>query len=139
MPQKAKKLVAVSTTSMSMTEKKTEEELKQVPCICYSVTFKDQTEVLIGLRSEVNAMNQAFGSQLGFKIQKTNIGAQKIERTTLEIYKIVVSIFSVLDNDDMGRFFEKSFLLADVKSDIVLGIPFPTINNADVDFQAQDS
>ena len=33
------------------------------------------------------------------------------------------------------RFFEKSFLLDDVKPDVVLRMFLLTINNADVDFQ----
>ncbi len=51
---------------------------------------------------------------------------------------MVVSTFSVLDKDGREKFFEESFLLADVKPEIVLGIPFLTINNVDVDFQARD-
>ncbi len=51
---------------------------------------------------------------------------------------MVVSIFSVLDKDDRERFFEESFLLAVIKPDIVLVIPFLITSNADVDFQAQD-
>ena len=45
-------------------------------------------------------MSQVFTSKLGFKIQKTNVGAQKIDGTTLKTYKIVVSTFSMLDKDD---------------------------------------
>ncbi len=51
---------------------------------------------------------------------------------------MVVSTFSVADNDSRKRFFEESFLLADVKPDIVLGMPFLTMSNTDVDFQAWD-
>ena len=51
---------------------------------------------------------------------------------------MVVSTFSVSDKDSRKRFFEKSFLLADVKPEIVLGILFLTISNADVDFQARN-
>ncbi len=51
---------------------------------------------------------------------------------------MVVSIFSVSDKDGRERFFEKSFLLADVRLDIVLEMPFLTMGNADIDFQAQD-
>ncbi len=58
-----------------MTDKKTEEELERVLCIWYSVTFKDQTKVLLDLGSEVNAMSQAFAQQLGLKICKTNVAA----------------------------------------------------------------
>ena len=63
---------------------------------------------------------------------------QKIDGTTLETYEIVVSTFSMVNKDDKEGLFEESFLLADVKSDIVLRMPFLTINNADVDFQAQN-
>ncbi len=83
-------------------------------------------------------MSQAFAQQLSLKICKTNVGAQKIDVITLETYEIIVSTFSVLDKDGRERFFEKSFLLADVKSDIVFEMLFLTMSNADIDFQAQD-
>ncbi len=51
---------------------------------------------------------------------------------------MIVSTFSVSDKDDKERFFEKSFLLAEVKVDIVFGILFITISNADINFLAQD-
>ena len=51
---------------------------------------------------------------------------------------MVVSTFFVLDEDSRERFFEESFLLADVKLDIVFGMPFQTMSNANVDFQARD-
>ncbi len=51
---------------------------------------------------------------------------------------MVVSIFSVSDKDGMERFFEKSFLLADVKPDIVLEMPILTMSNTDVNFQARN-
>ncbi len=79
-------------------------------------------------------MSQAFAQQLGLKVRKTNVAAQKIDGTTLETYEMVVSTFSVSDKDGRERFFEKSFLLADVSPDIVLGMPFLTMSNADVDF-----
>lgn len=66
---------------MSMTEKKTEKELEQVPYIWYPIIFKDQTEALLNLESKVNAMNQTFTSQLGLKMRKNNIAAQKIDGT----------------------------------------------------------
>ena len=51
---------------------------------------------------------------------------------------MVVSTFFVTDKNNREKFFEESFLLANVKSDIVLGMPFLTMSNADVDFQAWD-
>ncbi len=72
-----------------------EEELERVPCIRYLVTFKNQIKALLDSESEVNAISQAFAHQFGLKIQKTNVGAQKIDGATLETYGMVVSIFSV--------------------------------------------
>ena len=83
-------------------------------------------------------MSQVFTFQLSLKIQKTNVKVQKIDSNTLKTYKMVVSTFFVLDINSRERFFEESFLLTDVKPDIILGILFLTINNAHVDFQAQN-
>ena len=124
--------MAVLATSTSVIKKKG--ELEQIPCIWYPITFKDQTKALLDLASKVNAMSQAFTYQLGFVIQNTNVEAQKIDGTTLETYEMVVSTFSVLDKDGRERFFEKSFLLANVKPKIILEMLFVTINNADIDF-----
>ncbi len=51
---------------------------------------------------------------------------------------MVVSTFSILDKDGREKFFEESFLLADIKPDIVLEMPFLTMSNTDIDFQAWD-
>ncbi len=51
---------------------------------------------------------------------------------------MVVSTFSVSNKDGRERFFEESFLLADVRPDIMLGMLFLTMSNADLDFQAWD-
>ncbi len=87
--------MTVLTTFTSVTEKMEGKIFEQVPCIRYLVTFKDQTEALLNSGNKVNAMSLVFAYQLGLKIRKTNFGAQKIDGTTLEIYKIVVSTFSV--------------------------------------------
>ncbi len=51
---------------------------------------------------------------------------------------MVVSTFSMSDKDGRERFFEESFLLADIKPNIMLGMPFLTMSNVDVNFQAWD-
>ncbi len=51
---------------------------------------------------------------------------------------MVVSTFSMSDKDGRERFFKDSFLLADVRPDVVFGMSFLTMSNADVDFQARD-
>ena len=47
---------------------------------------------------------------------------------------MVISTFSVSDKDYKKRFFGESFLLADVKPEIVFGMLFRTMSNIDVDF-----
>lgn len=42
------------------------------------------------------------------------------------------------NKNDRKRFFEKSFLLANIKLDVVYGMLFLTISNANNDFQAWD-
>ncbi len=49
---------------------------------------------------------------------------------------MIVFTFSMSDKNGREKFFEESFLLADIKPDIVLRMPFLTMSNADVDFQA---
>lgn len=69
-----KKLVVVSATFMSITEKK-EKELEYILYIWYLVTYEDQIKDLLNSKSEVNIMSQAFAPQLYLKTQKTNIEA----------------------------------------------------------------
>ncbi len=42
----------------------------------------------------------------------------------------------MLDKNSRERFFEESFLLANVKIDVLFGMPFLTMSNANIDFQA---
>ncbi len=83
-------------------------------------------------------MSQTFALQLGLKIRKTNVGAQKINSTTQKTYGMIVSTLSILDQDDRKRIFKKSILLANVIPDLVFGMLFLIISNVDIDFQAQN-
>ena len=83
-------------------------------------------------------MSLVFTHELIFKTQKTNVEAQKINSTTLKIYKIIVFIFSVSNKDNRKRFFEKSFLLTNIKSNVVFKMFFLTMSNVNIDFQARD-
>lgn len=50
----------------------------------------------------------------------------------------MVATFFVLDKDNKIKFFEKNFLLNNVKLGIVCEIPFVLINNIDINFQARN-
>ena len=93
------------------------EALECIPYIHYLVLFKwDTTEVqaLINSKSEINAIHLTFAKQLGLSVQLTNVRAQKINGTTMNTYGMVVTAFSVVDKVNWRRFFEKTFLMANV-------------------------
>ena len=138
----AKKLVLVSATSTSVTGAR-EEALKRVPCIYYLVQFKKDTskaqvQALINSGSEVNTIHPTFAKQLGLPIRPTDIGAQEIDGTTLDTHKMVVAAFSVVDKANRVRFFEETFLVANVSPKVVLGMLFLTLSIADVDFPSRE-
>ena len=119
-------------------------ELEQVTYIRYLIDFLDDVSqdgsalhlvsTLLDLGSEVNAMHPIFAEKLGFVVQTTNIGAHKIDGTILKTYKIVVAAISLTNQADKVRFFEKSFLVANIGLNEILGILFLTLSGADVDF-----
>ena len=132
----AKKLVSVSATSTSVTDT-IEKALKRVFCIHYLLQFKkdkNQVQALIDSGSEVNTMHPSFAKQLGLPIRPTDVGAQKIDGTTLDTHGMVVAIFSVIDKANRVRFFKKTFLVANVSPKVVLGMSFLTLCGADIDF-----
>ena len=142
----AKKLVSVLATSALVTgasKKAPEVVLDRVPCIHYPVQFRKDKEratirALIDSGSEVNAMTPAYAKQLGFRTQRTNIGAQKIDGSLLATYGMVIAAFQVIDKLGRARFFQKTFLLADTMMEVVLGMPFLTLSNADIQFAEKE-
>ena len=70
--------------------------LNRVSCICYLVqSQKDKNKDILALLdsgSKVNMMTPAYIAQLGLKAQSTNVNAQKIDRSSLKTYGIVIAI-----------------------------------------------
>ena len=139
-----KKLVTVLSTSMLVIVAREEVigenfNFVQVPCICYPINFgKKSVSVLFDLGSEVNTVHLAFAKELGLPIKPTDVGAQKIDGTTLETYGIVVAAFSVEDKVNRVRSFEETFLVTNVSPEVVLGMPFFILSSADVDFLGRE-
>ena len=52
---------------------------------------------LLDSSSEINAVHPTFAKELGLPIRPTDVGAQKIDGTTLDTYGMVVAAFSVKD------------------------------------------
>ena len=110
-------------------------EVVRVPCIHYLVWFqKEQVRALLDSGSKVNAINPAFARKLDLHIRKTNVGAQKIDGSALKTFKMVIADFQVEDKGGRPRFFQKTFLVADTKFEVILGMLFLKISNADIAF-----
>ena len=114
------------------------EALPRVPCISYPVQFEGsqagEVRALIDSGSEVNAMTPAFAAKLGLSTQPTNVGAQKIDGSTLKTYGMTIAGFLIQDELGKIRFFVVTFLLADTSMDVILGMAFLFLSNADVQF-----
>ena len=111
--------------------------LTQVPYIRYPITFRKKSVLVSALfdsSSEFNAIHLTFAKELGPSIRPTDVRAQKIDGTTLDIFGIVVAAFSVIDKANQVRFFEEIFLVANISLEIVLRIPFLTLSGIDINF-----
>ena len=112
--------------------------LQHVPCINYLVQFHrgqaGEVRALIDFGSKVNVITPIFTPKLGLFIHSTGTGAQKILSSALKTYDIAITGISIQDKSDRTRFFEETFLLADTSIEIVLGILFLALSNADIQF-----
>ena len=136
-----KKLVTVSATSASVTEANKEVTLERVPYIQYPVQFqkdKNGIQALLDLGSKVNAMNPAYAKKLKFHIRQTDIGAQKIDGSHLNTFGMVIAGFSLQDKLKKVRIFQETFLVANTRIEVVLGMLFLTFSNADIRFAERE-
>ena len=83
-------------------------------------------------------MAPAYASRLKLRAHHTNVGAQKIDGSTFQTFEIVFASFQVEDKLGKARFFQEIFLLADISTEVVLGILFLTFSNADVQFKKKE-
>ena len=83
-------------------------------------------------------MTPAYAAHLGLKVKVTNVGAQKIDRSSLATYSIVIAIFQVVNKLGCFWFFQKTFLLANISMQVVLAMPFLTLSNGNVQFAKKE-
>ena len=92
---------------------------------------------LFDLGSKVNAIDPTFAKKISLHIRLTDVRAQKIDGTMLDIFRIVVTAFSMTDKANRVKFFEETFLLANVSLEIVFERLFLILNDANIDFLSQ--
>ena len=108
-----------------------------VPCIRYPVTFRKKAMpvwMFFDLSSKCNAIHLTYAKKLDLPIRPTNVEEQKINSTTLDTFGMVVAAFSGIDKTNRVKFFEETFLVANVSPKVVLGMPFLTLSGANIDF-----
>ena len=79
-------------------------------------------------------MIPAYAKRLDLKTWKINIGAQKIDGSALKTFGMMIADFQVEDRSGRSRFFQETFLVANTKFEVVLGMSFLKISNANVAF-----
>ena len=65
---------------------------------------------------------------------KTNVGVQKIDGFALLTFEMVIVDIQVEDKGGRPRFFQKTFLMADTKFEVLLGMLFLKLSNANMSF-----
>lgn len=79
-------------------------------------------------------MNLAYIFKLSFKVQKTDVKAQKNDNSLLKIYKMVIAALQVLDKLGRIRFFQEIFLLANTSINMILKMSFFIFSNTNIQF-----
>ena len=93
---------------------------------------------MIDSASEVNAMHPTYATKLGLCARKIDVGAKKINRSHLNTFKIVIADYSVKDKLESVRFFQKTFLLANIGLEMVLEMPFLNLSKANIRFAERE-
>lgn len=84
--------------------------------------------------SKINVIHPVYAKKIGLLIY---VGAQKIGGSALAIFGIVIAAFLINNKDGKGRFFEKTFLLANISLDVIFGMLFLILNNTNIRFLEQ--
>ena len=114
----------------------------RVSYIYYPIRFQEnqgqegqkQIRALLNSSNKVNAISPAYIKKLGLKTQKTNIRAQKIDCSALDTFGMVIANFQVEDKGGRPKFFQETFLVANTKFEVILGMLFLKLSNADISF-----
>lgn len=95
---------------------------------------KNNIKTLINSNNEANIMILAYVKRLSFWTWKIDVVVQKIERSNLVTYKVIIIKFQVLNKLDRAYFFQKNGLLTNTSNNVILKLFFLTFNNTDIIF-----
>ena len=93
--------------------------------------------ILFSLKSKINVICLTFAKELRLLIRQIDIRVQKIDSTILDNYEMVVAVFLVTNKANRVKFFEETFLVANISPKIVFRMLFLTLSGPDVNFLDQ--
>lgn len=109
--------------------------LEIIQCIYYSIWLKkNEVQAFFNLNNEVNKIILVFAFKLGPKVWYANIGAQKIDNSTFEIFEIILTSFRIKDKLGKAYFFQELLLLANTNIEVMLKMFFLIFNNTNIWF-----
>lgn len=90
---------------------------------------------MINFGNKVNTISLSLASLVS---DKYNIKAQKINDSLLDTYGMVIVAFFVKIKVGRVQFFEKTFLLTNIRIDIAFRLSFLIISNININFNHQN-
>lgn len=75
-----------------------------------------------------------FVIKVDLQVHKTRVIIQKIDSSKLNAFDKVIAFFSMEDKERRFYNFEKTSLFADISINVMLKMPFFTLNNVKIDF-----
>lgn len=111
--------------------------LECVACTYYLVQFKKnqvKIQALLDFSSEINIITPTYIAKLDLKVQSNNIKAQKINDSTFKTFKMVLTNIQVKNMLEKARFFQRTFLVANISVSVILNMLFLIFGNINILF-----
>ena len=84
--------------------------------------------------AEANIINRLSAQKMGLPVLNTNIGLSAIHGEAVKTYGMHYIEFQQEDEQGRVRYFQDTFLAADIDTRMILGMPWLTIANPDIDW-----
>ena len=110
-------------------------DLETVKCITWNMKLNKGNEEVLALLdsgSEANLISRGYASQLPLKIMDTSWGLATINKQQISTQGMVIAGFEITDSLNHTRYFEETFLIADIPQPVILGMPFLKLGDSDV-------
>ena len=114
-----------------------DQQLECISSIQYLMKFKkDYTEVqaLVNSSTKINAMTLAYTAKLELHVYPTDNGTQKIDRSILLTYGIVLANFQMKNKYEKTHFVQKTLLVAHTTIELVQEMLFLALNKMKINF-----